>query len=42
MPLPKSVQQSRMIDNVKVGEFEISDEDVTKMDELDEYLVTDW
>lgn len=31
-----------MIENVDVGGFEISAEDMSKMDDLDEYLVTDW
>ncbi|KAK8055138.1 oxidoreductase [Apiospora rasikravindrae] len=42
VPLPKSAQKERLIDNVKVGGFEISDEDVKRMDGLDEHLVTDW
>lgn len=42
MPLPKSVRRERLIDNVKVGGFEISEEDMAKMDDLDEHLVTDW
>jgi hypothetical protein len=42
VPLPKSAKKERLIDNVKVGGFEISGEDVAKMDALDEHLVTDW
>lgn len=42
VPLPKSVQRERLIDNVKVCGFEIADEDVKRMDGLDEHLVTDW
>ncbi|KAK8050257.1 Prostaglandin F synthase [Apiospora phragmitis] len=42
VPLPKSARKERLIDNVKVGGFEISDEDVQRMDGLDEHLVTDW
>ncbi|ORY66194.1 aldo-keto reductase family 1 member E1 [Pseudomassariella vexata] len=42
IPLPKSVKKARLIDNVKVAHFEISAEDVAKMDGLDEHLVTDW
>ncbi|KAH8198618.1 hypothetical protein TruAng_007208 [Truncatella angustata] len=42
VPLPKSARKERLIDNVKVGGFEISDEDMSKMDGLDEHLVTDW
>ncbi|KAK8113907.1 aldo-keto reductase family 1 member E1 [Apiospora kogelbergensis] len=42
VPLPKSAQKERLVDNVKVGGFEISEEDVKRMDGLDEHLVTDW
>lgn len=42
VPLPKSARKERLIDNVKVGHFEISVEDMKKMDGLDEDLVTDW
>jgi len=42
VPLPKSVNKERIIENSEVGGFEIEDEDMTKMDGLDEYLVTDW
>ena len=42
VPLPKSSRKERVIDNAKVGHFEISEEDMDKMDQLDEHLVTDW
>jgi len=42
VPLPKSVKQSRLLENAQVGGFEISPEDMKKLDGLDEYLVTDW
>ena len=42
VPLPKSVSQSRIVSNGAVDGFEISADDMAKMDELDEYLVTDW
>ena len=42
VPLPKSVSQSRIIENADVGGFEIGSADMEMMDELDEYLVTDW
>lgn len=42
VPLPKSVTQSRIVSNGAVEGFEISGHDMAKMDELDEYLVTDW
>ncbi|KAI2633719.1 aldo-keto reductase family 1 member E1 [Hypomontagnella submonticulosa] len=42
VPLPKSVKRERLLENVKVGGFEISDTDMKRMDELDEKLVTDW
>lgn len=42
VPLPKSVNKERIASNADVGVFEISDEDVKMMDDLDEKLVTDW
>lgn len=42
VPLPKSMRKERLIENVDVGGFEISEEDMSKMDALDEKLVTDW
>ncbi|KAI1338630.1 aldo-keto reductase family 1 member E1 [Xylariaceae sp. FL0016] len=42
VPLPKSVKRERLAENVDVGACEISDADMQRMDELDEYLVTDW
>ncbi|OTB02316.1 hypothetical protein M426DRAFT_322742 [Hypoxylon sp. CI-4A] len=42
VPLPKSAKRERLLENVKVGEFEISNADLEKMDGLDEKLVTDW
>jgi diketogulonate reductase-like aldo/keto reductase len=38
--LPKSVKRERIIENADVGGFEIAQEDVGVLDELDEYLVT--
>lgn len=40
VPLPKSVNKQRIQENAEVGGFEISVEDIKKMDGLDEYLVT--
>ncbi|KKY30358.1 putative aldo-keto reductase family 1 member e1 [Diaporthe ampelina] len=40
--LPKSVKKERLIENVDVNGFEISDDDVAVMEQLDEGLVTDW
>ncbi|KAF6808315.1 aldo-keto reductase [Colletotrichum sojae] len=40
--LPKSVKQERLIENASVNDFEISEEDMSAMDSLDEKLVTDW
>lgn len=40
--LPKSVRQERLIENASVADFEISEEDMSAMDSLDEKLVTDW
>ena len=42
VPLPKSVKQNRIVENAQIGGFDISKEDMAKMDGLDEYLVTDW
>ncbi|KAM0277241.1 hypothetical protein ACHAQH_005962 [Verticillium albo-atrum] len=40
--LPKSTRKERLIENADVNGFEISDGDMTVMDNLDENLVTDW
>ncbi|KAI0008820.1 aldo-keto reductase family 1 member E1 [Xylariaceae sp. FL0662B] len=42
VPLPKSVKRERLVENADIGGFHISDEDMEKMDGLDEVLVTDW
>jgi diketogulonate reductase-like aldo/keto reductase len=38
--LPKSVKKERIVENADVGGFEIEEGDISRMDELDEYLVT--
>lgn len=40
VPLPKSVRRERIVENSQVGGFVIEAEDMSKMDDLDEYLVT--
>ncbi|OQO02781.1 hypothetical protein B0A48_11063 [Cryoendolithus antarcticus] len=40
VPLPKSVNKSRIEENAKIEGFEIEEADMKRMDELDEYLVT--
>ena len=40
VPLPKSVREERIIENGKIGGFEIDAADMVTMDRLDEYLVT--
>ncbi|KAK0629556.1 aldo/keto reductase [Bombardia bombarda] len=40
--LPKSARRDRLVANADVGGFEISQQDMEKMDGLDEGLVTDW
>lgn len=40
--LPKSVKKERLVENVDVNDFEISEDDLTEMEKLDEGLVTDW
>jgi diketogulonate reductase-like aldo/keto reductase len=42
VPLPKSSRKERVLENAQIGGFEISDEDMAKLDALDEHLVTDW
>lgn len=42
VPLPKSVSKSRIEANGAIESFEIQAEDMKTMDDLDEYLVTDW
>lgn len=40
VPLPKSVKKERIVENSKIGGFEIEENDMKTMDGLDEYLVT--
>ncbi|RMZ74839.1 hypothetical protein DV737_g5688, partial [Chaetothyriales sp. CBS 132003] len=40
--LPKSVSKNRIWANGRIDFFEIESKDMETMDELDEYLVTDW
>jgi diketogulonate reductase-like aldo/keto reductase len=40
VPLPKSVQQARIVENADIGGFAIAADDMAAMDALDEYLVT--
>ncbi|KAL1889711.1 hypothetical protein Sste5346_008697 [Sporothrix stenoceras] len=42
VPLPKSVKRARMAENADVNGFELSADDLAKLDALDEHLVTDW
>lgn len=42
IPLPKSVSKNRIESNGQIDFFEIESEDMTALDSLDEYLVTDW
>lgn len=42
IPLPKSVTKKRIQENAEIGGFEIEEDDMKKLDGLDEYLVTDW
>jgi diketogulonate reductase-like aldo/keto reductase len=42
VPLPKSSHAGRIDQNARVEGFEIADEDVRRLDGLDEHLVTDW
>lgn len=40
VPLPKSSKKERIVENGQVGGFEIGEEDMKRMDGLNEYLVT--
>ncbi len=42
VPLPKSVNKARIVENVLIDGFEIEEDDMKALDRLDEYLVTDW
>ncbi|KAM0715381.1 hypothetical protein Q7P37_008879 [Cladosporium fusiforme] len=42
VPLPKSVRRERIVENAGIEGFVIDEADMKKMDDLDEYLVTDW
>ncbi|KAF2840724.1 putative aldo-keto reductase [Patellaria atrata CBS 101060] len=42
VPLPKSVKRQRIIENADIDGFEIDEEDMKALDNLDENLVTDW
>lgn len=42
VPLPKSTKRDRIIENGNIGGFSIDDTDMETLDNLDEYLVTDW
>jgi len=38
----QELEKARIAENGNIGGFEITQEDVKRMDGLDEYLVTDW
>lgn len=42
VPLPKSTKKERIEENADVTKFVIEEEDVSRLDGCDEYLVTDW
>ncbi|KAF8903699.1 aldo-keto reductase [Gymnopilus junonius] len=42
VPIPKSASESRIIENLQVFDFYIADDDMEKLNQLNEDLVTDW
>lgn len=40
--LPKTITESRLLPNLEAGDFELSEEDIKKLDDKDEYLTTGW
>jgi len=42
VPLPKSISKERIIENAGVEGFEISQDDMKKIDGLEERFVIDW
>ncbi|KAI0710188.1 Aldo/keto reductase [Earliella scabrosa] len=40
--IPKSVSKARIESNLRLFDFELSAQEMTELDALDEYLVTDW
>lgn len=42
VPLPKSVKRERIVANAEAGGFELTEEEIGKLDKCDEGLVTDW
>ena len=38
--IPKSTKKKRIEENANVWDFEIEEEDMKKLDDMDEYLVT--
>ncbi|GJJ13744.1 hypothetical protein Clacol_008000 [Clathrus columnatus] len=41
-PIPKSVRKDRIIENSSIFDWELSDEDMNYLEDLNEDLVTDW
>ncbi|KAI0749322.1 Aldo/keto reductase [Daedaleopsis nitida] len=40
--IPKSSSKTRLESNLRLFDFELTDQEMTELDALDEYLVTDW
>lgn len=41
-PIPKSVRKERILENTKIFDWELSEEDMAYLEDLNEDLVTDW
>lgn len=40
--IPKSIKKQRVQENAQVFDFQLTDEDMASLENLDEHLVTEW